>query len=53
MTKIKTRYCLYWVINMGNLTRGNTKSCGWRDAVTLFETSVKVGNNRTLRGDNY
>lgn len=26
---------------------------GWRDAVTLFETPVKVGNNQTLRGDNY
>lgn len=26
---------------------------GWRDAVTLFETPVKVGNNQTLRGDKY
>lgn len=23
----------------------------WRDAVTLFETPVKIGNNQTLRGD--
>lgn len=23
----------------------------WKDAVTLFETPVKVGNNQTLRGD--
>ena len=25
----------------------------WIDAVTLFETPVKVGNNQTLRGDKY
>lgn len=29
------------------------KYLGWRDAVTLFETPVKVGNNQTLRGGNY
>lgn len=29
------------------------KYLGWKDAVTLFETPVKLGNNQTLRGDNY